>query len=162
MPHARIVLNHRLSIFVLIAAALMLPGMVNGEDISLYTVNTANGGQPNVLLVLDNADAANAAFKPAPAASSLCQTSGLSNTSDLLVDQCALYNLVQGISSSTSSLNGTVNMGLMMFAPDSTGGGLFFYPSPTPPPGPLPLLDRELHLGPVRAPLRPLRGPPAP
>jgi len=140
MPHARIILNHRLRIFVLIAAALALPGMASSEDISLYTGTPIAGGQPNVLLVLDNADAGNAAVT-IPAGSN-CPSWIASNPKDLDFEQCALYKLVSAVGTSGNSLNGDLNMGLMMFAPNSTGGGLFFYPNPSPtPPGPLPLMD---------------------
>jgi type IV pilus assembly protein PilY1 len=140
MPHARIISNHRLRIFVLIAAALALPGIVSGEDISLYTGTPSGGGKPNVLLVLDNADAGNAAVT-IPAGSN-CPSWIASNPKDLDFEQCALYQLVSAVGTSGNSLNGNLNMGLMMFAPNSTGGGLFFYPNPTPtPPGPLPLMD---------------------
>jgi type IV pilus assembly protein PilY1 len=140
MPHARIILNHRLRIFVLIAAALALPGMASSEDISLYTGTPSGGGKPNVLLVLDNADAGNAAVT-IPAGSN-CPSWIASNPKDLDFEQCALYQLVSAVGTSGNSLNGDLNMGLMMFAPNSTGGGLFFYPNPSPtPPGPLPLMD---------------------
>ncbi|MFC5581910.1 pilus assembly protein [Rhodanobacter terrae] len=127
-------------ILVLIAATLALPGVASGEDISLYTGTPTGGGKPNVLLVLDNADAGNAAVT-IPAGSN-CPSWIASNPKDLDFEQCALYQLVSAVGTSGSSLNGNLNMGLMMFAPDSTGGGLFFYPNPTPnPPGPLPLMD---------------------
>jgi type IV pilus assembly protein PilY1 len=138
MPHARIVSNHRLRSFVLIAAALMLPGMVSGEDISLYTGTPTGGGKPNVLLVMDNAANGNSATTIAPGSN--CPSWIATNPKAHDFEQCALYNLIGSIGSSTSPLNGQVNMGLMMFNP--ANGGLFYYPSPTPTaPGPLPLLD---------------------
>jgi len=137
MSHARIILNHRLRIFVLIAAALVLPGMASGEDIDLYTGKPISGGQPNVLLVMDNAANGNSATT---IAAGVCPSWIASNPKAHDFEQCALYKLVGSIGASTSPLNGQVNMGLMMFNPHN--GGLFFYPSPTPnPPGPLPLLD---------------------
>lgn len=138
MSHARIILNHRLRIFVLIAAALVLPGMASSEDISLYTGTPTGGGKPNVLLVMDNAANGNSATTIAPGSN--CPSWIATNPKAHDFEQCALYNLIGSIGSSTSSLNGQVNMGLMMFNPHN--GGLFFYPNPTPtPPGYLPLLD---------------------
>lgn len=137
MSHARIILNHRLRIFALIAAALVLPGMASGEDIDLYTGKPISGGQPNVLLVMDNAANGNSATTIAPG---VCPSWIATNPKAHDFEQCALYNLIGSIGSSTSPLNGQVNMGLMMFNPHN--GGLFFYPNPTPTaPGPLPLLD---------------------
>ncbi|HEY9511796.1 MAG TPA: pilus assembly protein PilY, partial [Rhodanobacter sp.] len=138
MPHARIVLSHRLRIFVLIAAALALPGMASGEDISLYTGTPIAGGQPNVLLVMDNAANGNSATTIA--AGSNCPSWIATKPKAHDFEQCALYKLIGAIGATGSPLNGQVNMGLMMF--NSANGGLFYYPSPTPtPPGPLPLLD---------------------
>lgn len=138
MSHAHTALNRRLRILVLIAAALTLPGMASGEDIDLYTGKPINGGQPNVLLVMDNAANGNSATTIAPGSNCPSWIASKPKAHDF--EQCALYNLVSTIGSPGSTLNGQVNMGLMMFNP--ANGGLFFYPSPTPtPPGPLPLLD---------------------
>jgi type IV pilus assembly protein PilY1 len=142
MSHARSNLNRRLRIFALIAAALMLPGMASGEDIDLYTGNAINGGQPNVLLIMDNAANGNGATTLAPGSN--CPSWIATNpTKDHDFEACALYNMVGSIGAPTSALNGQVNMGLMMFNGANGGnGGLFFYPNPSPtPPGPLPLLD---------------------
>ncbi len=138
MPHARTILNRRLRIFVLIAAALALPGMASSEDISLYTGTPTGGGKPNVLLVMDNA--ANGNSSTTITAGSNCPSWTPTSPKAHDFEQCALYKLVGSIGSPSSLLNGQVNMGLMMFNP--ANGGLFYYPSPTPnPPGPLPLLD---------------------
>src|SRR5512142_1459329 len=138
MSHAHTALNRRLRILVLIAAALTLPGMASAEDIDLYTGKPINGGQPNVLLVMDNAANGNSATTIAPGSNCPSWIASQPKAHDF--EQCALYNLIGAIGSTGSTLNGQVNMGLMMFNP--ANGGLFFYPSPTPtPPGPLPLLD---------------------
>jgi type IV pilus assembly protein PilY1 len=138
MPHARIVLNPRLRILVLIAAALALPSMASGEDISLYTGTPISGGHPNVLLVMDNAANGNSDSPIVPGSN--CPSWTPSNPKAHDFEQCALYKLVGSIGASSSPLNGQINMGLMMF--NSANGGLFFYPNPTPtPPGPLPLLN---------------------
>jgi len=139
MSHLRPPLNRRLRILVLIAAALALPGMASGEDIDLYTGTPINGGQPNVLLIMDNAANGNSAVTVAPG--SRCPPwMATSPTKAHDFEACALYNMVGSIGAPTSALNGQVNMGLMMFNP--ADGGLFFYPNPSPtPPGPLPLLD---------------------
>jgi type IV pilus assembly protein PilY1 len=138
MSHARSNLNRRLRIFALIAAALTLPGMASGEDIDLYTGKPISGGQPNVLLVMDNAANGNSATTIAPGSN--CPSWIATNPKAHDFEQCALYNLIGAIGSPGSTLNGQVNMGLMMFNP--ANGGLFFYPNPAPtPPGPLPLLD---------------------
>jgi type IV pilus assembly protein PilY1 len=131
-------LNRRLRLVVLIAAVLALPGLASGEDISLYTGTPTGGGKPNVLLVMDNAANGNSATTIAPGSN--CPSWIATNPKAHDFEQCALYNLIGSIGSSTSALNGQVNMGLMMF--NSANGGLFYYPSPTPTaPGPLPLLD---------------------
>ena len=138
MSHAHTALNRRLRILVLIVAALTLPGMASAEDIDLYTGKPINGGQPNVLLVMDNAANGNSATTIAPGSNCPSWIASQPKAHDF--EQCALYNLIGAIGSTGSTLNGQVNMGLMMFNP--ANGGLFFYPSPTPtPPGPLPLLD---------------------
>ncbi|MEY2261530.1 MULTISPECIES: pilus assembly protein [Rhodanobacter] len=120
------------------AAALALPGIASGEDIDLYAGKAIKGGQPNVLLILDNAANGNSATTIAPGSN--CPSWIASNPKAHDFEQCALYKMVGALGSPSSPLNGQVNMGLMMFNP--ANGGLFFYPSPTPtPPGPLPLLD---------------------
>ncbi|KZC39385.1 MULTISPECIES: pilus assembly protein [Rhodanobacter] len=138
MSHPRTHLNHRLRILALIAAALTLPGMASGEDIDLYTGNPVNGGQPNVLLIMDNASNGNSATSILPGSN--CPTWITSNPKSHDFEACALYNMIGSIGAPSSSLNGQVKMGLMMFNP--ADGGLFFYPNPSPtPPGPLPLLN---------------------
>lgn len=138
MPNVRSNLNRRLRLFALIAAALALPGLASGEDIDLYTGNPINGGQPNVLLVMDNASNGNSATSILPGSN--CPSWIASNPKSHDFEACALYNMIGSIGAPSSTLNGQVRMGLMMFNPGD--GGLFFYPNPSPtPPGPLPLLD---------------------
>ena len=138
MSPARITLNRRLRTLALIAAALALPCLASGEDIDLYTGVASNAGKPNVLLIMDNAANGNSATTIAPGSN--CPSWIASNPKAHDFEQCALYNLIGSIGGAGSTLNGQVNMGLMMFNPAE--GGLFFYPNPSPtPPGPLPLLD---------------------
>ncbi|MBQ4854551.1 pilus assembly protein PilY [Rhodanobacter sp. B2A1Ga4] len=138
MPHARIVLNHRLRILVLIAAALTLPGMANGEDIDLYTGKPINGGQPNVILLLDSSNAWNGAVTFS------CPTSGVVSSNnagkDAGFEQCALYNALTAVGTN-AQLAGNINVGLMRWdvkkdgttnsgASYSGNGGYFKSPQP--------------------------------
>lgn len=140
MSSSRPLLKRLLRISVFGALMLALPGLALGDDIDLYTGAPANGGKPNILMVIDNASAWDASVViPAGACPSWTPTS---HTKDSDFVSCALYNAVTGIGTSPL-LAGKLNMGLMTFAPSSTNGGQFFYPAfqPTPGPGPLPLMD---------------------
>ena len=137
MPHARIVLNHRLRTFALIAAALMLPSMACGEDIDLYTA-PGSGGQPNVILLLDSSSAwnGNATFS--------CTTAGVVSSNNAGTDagfeQCALYNALTVVGTN-AQLAGNINVGLMRWDQQKDGitntgatysgnGGYFKFPQP--------------------------------
>ncbi|WP_108470884.1 pilus assembly protein [Rhodanobacter thiooxydans] len=138
MPHTRTHLNRRLRILVLIAAALTLPGMASGEDIDLYTGKPINGGQPNVILLLDSSSAwnGNAAFS--------CPTTGVVSSNNASTDagfeQCALYNAVTAVGTNPQ-LAGNINVGLMRWDKSKDGttnsgatysgnGGYFKSPQP--------------------------------
>jgi type IV pilus assembly protein PilY1 len=138
MPHVRTTLNRRLRILVFIAAALALPGMASGEDIDLYTGVPINGGQPNVILLLDSSSAwnGNASFS--------CSTAGVVSSNNAGTDagfeQCALYNALTVVGTNPQ-LAGNINVGLMRWdrikdgttnsgATYSGNGGYFKYPQP--------------------------------
>jgi type IV pilus assembly protein PilY1 len=141
MSPSRLPLNRLLRISALGALMLALPGLALGDDIDLYTGAPANGGQPNILMVIDNASAWDASVA-IPAGSGCPSWTPTSKTKDSDFVSCALYNAVTGIGTSPL-LAGKLNMGLMTFAPNTTNGGQFFFPAPqpTPGPGPLPLMD---------------------
>jgi type IV pilus assembly protein PilY1 len=138
MSHARTALNRRLRILVLIAAALTLPGMANGEDIDLYTGKPINGGQPNVILLLDSSSAWDGAV------TFTCPTSGVVSSNnagkDVGFEQCALYNAFTTLGTNPQ-LAGNINAGLMRWDQIKDGttnsgltysgnGGYFKYPQP--------------------------------
>jgi len=79
----------------------MLPGMASGEDISLYTGTPTGGGKPNVLLVMDNAANGNSATTIAPGSN--CPSWIATNPKAHDFEQCALYNLIGSIGSSSRS-----------------------------------------------------------
>lgn len=117
------------------ALALVLPGMACAEDIDLYTGAPINGGDPNLLIALDNAKAWDGAVN------FTCPTANvvLANNSgkDVGFEQCALYTALNDIANN-SLLNGKINMGLMLFDPSSNGAKFKF---PTAQPYALPLMD---------------------
>jgi type IV pilus assembly protein PilY1 len=140
MPHARTHLNRRLRILVLIAAALMLPGLASGEDIDLYTGVPISGGKPNLIMLLDNSKAwdSNSASSDPYFGCSTSVVSGNNSSKAVGFEQCALYTAVTAIGTNTS-LAGNINMGLMLFDANSNGGK-FNYPA-MPPPSTLPTMD---------------------
>jgi type IV pilus assembly protein PilY1 len=138
MLHARTNLNRRLRILALIAAALTLPGMASGEDIDLYTGKPINGGQPNVILLLDSSSAWDGAV------TFTCPTSGVVSSNnagkDVGFEQCALYNAFTTLGTNPQ-LAGNINAGLMRWDQIKDGttnsgltysgnGGYFKYPQP--------------------------------
>ncbi|SHL72952.1 PilC/PilY family type IV pilus protein [Rhodanobacter sp. OK091] len=139
MPHARIILNHRLRIFVLIAAALVLPGVACGEDIDLYTA-PGSGGQPNVILLLDSSSAWNGAVGfscPSPGSGAVSSNNA---GTDAGFEQCALYNALT-VLGTNAQLAGNINVGLMRWDKQKDGitdtgatysgnGGYFKFPQP--------------------------------
>ncbi|HKR77436.1 MAG TPA: PilC/PilY family type IV pilus protein [Rhodanobacter sp.] len=130
MTHARNNLNRRLRILVLIAAALTLPGMASGEDIDLYTGTPINGGQPNVIVLLDSSSAWNGAANftcPPPYASVV---SSINAGKDAGFEQCALYSAVTALGTNPQ-LAGNINLGFMRWDQNSSGG-YFKYPQPQP------------------------------
>ncbi|MDG2540081.1 PilC/PilY family type IV pilus protein [Dyella jiangningensis] len=136
-------LSRLLSALACSTLLLSLPGLALGEDIDLYTGTPANGGQPNVLLVIDNAAAWDAKIGMPSGAKcpSWITVSNQSKDSDLV--SCGLYNAVTAIGTNPL-LAGRINMGLMTFPLiQNNNGGQFFYPAATPPsaPGPLPLMN---------------------
>ena len=139
MPHARIVSNHRLRTFVLIAAALVLPSMACGEDIDLYK-GVSGGGNPNLIMLLDNSAAwdSNSATSDPYFGCSASVVSSNNSGKAVGFEQCALYTAVTAIGTSPSLAN-QINLGLMLFDQNSNGGK-FNYPA-MPPPSALPPMN---------------------
>lgn len=136
MSHPRTILNRRLRILVLIAAALALPGIASGEDIDLYTGKPINGGQPNVIVLLDSSSAWNGAANftcPAPYTSVV---SSINAGKDAGFEQCALYSAVTTLGTSPQ-LAGNINLGFMRWDQNSNGG---YFKFPQPQPALLPLI----------------------
>jgi type IV pilus assembly protein PilY1 len=135
MSSSRLLLNRLLCISIFGALMLALPGLALGEDIDLYTGAPINGGNPNLLITLDNAKAWDGAV------TFTCPTAGVVSANnagkDVGFEQCALYSALNSISSSPL-LNGKINMGLMLFDPSSNGANFLF---PTTQPYALPLMD---------------------
>lgn len=126
-------LPRTLSLKLLFPAALFVAlgaasGSAAADDIDLYTGSPVAGGQPDLLIMLDNAKAWDGAV------SFTCPTAGVvsSNNSgkDVGFEQCALYQALSSIGSNPL-LAGKINMGLMMFDP-SSNGALFRYPTNQP------------------------------
>lgn len=120
-------------------AALVLPTLAQAEDIDLYTGSPINGGNPNLLMLLDSSSAWSAKV------TYTCPNAGvvLANNDQKAVgfEQCALYQAMTAVSTNTA-LMGKINMGLMLFDPNSNGG-MFKYPNVgrATDPGPLPLMN---------------------
>lgn len=119
--------------------SLLLPAMVHAEDIDLYTGTPVNGGQPNLLMLLDNAKAWDGAV------TFTCPTANVVSSNnagkDVGFEQCALYQAVTAIGTNPV-LTGKINMGLMLFDPGSNGG-MFQFPNvgAATDPGPLPSMN---------------------
>jgi type IV pilus assembly protein PilY1 len=116
--------------------ALVLSGAALAEDIDLFTGVQPNGGEPNLLILLDNAGGWNAD------ASFTCPEPGvvlpINAGKSVGFEQCALHSAVNSIASQPTLL-GKVRMGMMMFGTSNNNGAKFRYPST--PPSPLPLMD---------------------
>jgi type IV pilus assembly protein PilY1 len=133
-------LNCRLRMLVLVAAVLTLPSIASGEDIDLYTGTPINGGQPNVILLLDSSNSWNGdvPFN--------CPTAGVvaaNNVSkDAGFEQCSLYSAITTVGTNPQ-LAGNINVGLMRWDRNKDGttnagtsysakGGYFKFPQPQP------------------------------
>ncbi|MBO9646964.1 MAG: pilus assembly protein PilY [Variovorax sp.] len=123
-------------------ALLTLTGAVaHAEDIDIYQ-GISTGGSANLLVVLDNAAAADAKSTytcslqtPAGAAFTVNDP-----TKNLGFEQCGLYGAVKGLGAD-ASLNGKINLGLMYFPTGGTDGGTFVLPTPSPVPSALLTMD---------------------
>ena len=122
----------KISSFVLVAQLLLGIVTARAEDIDIYGQIPTTGANPNVMIILDNASAWDAA------ATFTCPTSGvvLANNAgkDVGFEQCSLYEAIKAIGN-TQSLLGRLNMGLMMFGSNQNGGGTggtIMYPSTIP------------------------------
>lgn len=128
MTASRFLLNRLLRTSVCAAVILLLPGFARGSDIDLYTGTPTNGGQPDLLITLDSSAAWDGS------ANFSCPITGLVSTNNASAavgfEQCALYMALNSVSSSTV-LNGKINMGLMLFDP-SSNGAKFLYPAAQP------------------------------
>ncbi|WP_428853122.1 pilus assembly protein [Imbroritus primus] len=116
--------------------ALVLSGAAAADDIDLFTGVQPNGGEPNLLLLLDNAGGWNAD------ASFTCPQAGvvlpINAGKSVGFEQCALHSAVNSIATQPTLL-GKVRMGMMMFGTSTNNGAKFRYPAT--PPSPLPLMD---------------------
>lgn len=99
------------------------------EDIDLYSGATANGTNPNVIILVDSRglDDANFTFTcPYPIISG-----GTQGTKLFDMIQCSLYAAMEAIKSQPS-LAGKLNIGLMSYGTGSNKGGLWWSPAPFP------------------------------
>lgn len=97
--------------FLVFAFLFALATGAPAEDIDLYSATPSTGGRPNVLFVLDNAanfsaSAANCTYADGTSPS-LDGTAGG-------IEQCALYNVVNGLPVNADG-TGVVNIGLMAY-----------------------------------------------
>ena len=111
---------------------------VRAEDIDLFSGIQAQGVRPNVLVVLDNSGAWNSSVNFNCPSTILTLPKNNINTAGGF-EQCALYDVLQGISTNTALLN-NFNMGLMLFSTGSVNGGTFYFPA-TNAPSALPAMD---------------------
>lgn len=130
----------RTSVKKLLIALAVLGGIAanaNAEDIDLFSGISTNTTRPNVLVILDNSGAWNSNVSFNCPATVMTLPAGNVNTAGGF-EQCALYNVLQNISTNTALLN-NFNMGLMLFTTGSGNGGTFYFPSTTP--SALPAMD---------------------
>ena len=112
-------LHHLRQLGAVALAAALAAGTARAEDIDIYQGKTT-GGKPNLLIILDNAAAANA-----DGPTLTCDAPGLTVNDPMKnfgFEQCGLYTAVQSLGSNTDLL-GNVNLGLMYFPNAQTGGG---------------------------------------
>lgn len=113
---------------VVLFALGVCTGPAAADDIDLYTGAPVAGGQPDLLVMLDNAKAWDGAV------SFTCPTAGVVSSNnagkDVGFEQCALYQALSSIAANPL-LAGKINMGLMLFDP-SSNGAKFRYPSNQP------------------------------
>ena len=120
--------------WLLATALAMAASHVVGEDIDLYAGNNSNA-KSNVLLVLSN----EASWSATSSTAGCVMGTEVSNTFNGTVggvEICGLFKAVTAIGA-TPSLNGKLNMGLMLY--DAAAGGAFKFPAP--PANALPTLD---------------------
>ncbi len=122
------------------AAAAVTIGTAQAEDIDLFSGISSSSAKPNVLMILDNSGAWNSNVSFACPATVMTLPKNNENTAGGF-EQCALYNVLQNISTNTALL-GNFNMGLMLFTTGSGNGGTFYYPSSKAPDG-LPAMDAQ-------------------
>src|SRR5690348_5908894 len=132
----------RTSVKKLVIALAVLAGTggnpARAEDIDLFSGISTSTTRPNVLVILDNSGAWNSNVSFNCPATVMTLPGGNVNTAGGF-EQCALYNVLQGISTNTALLN-NFNMGLMLFSTGSANGGTFYFPSTKAPSG-LPAMD---------------------
>ena len=119
------------------ALALALVGArpAGAEDIDLYTGFTPQAGKPNVVIIFDDGSNSDAA------ATFDCKVLSVANPNKSSgAEQCALYGAAQSIAQNPALL-GNLNLGFMMFDPNSPGGVFRFPYASTPPNQTLMLMD---------------------
>jgi type IV pilus assembly protein PilY1 len=108
----------------------------HADDIDLYSGATANGTNPNVIILVDSRGLDDANFNfTCPYA-----IVGGTTTGKTLFDmiQCSLYGSLEAIKTQPSLL-GKLNIGLMSYGTGSNKGGLWWSPAPFP--TSLPVMD---------------------
>ena len=130
------IVTNKLLVTLALATAFTA-GTAQAEDIDLFSGISDKTTKPNVLMILDNSGAWNSNVSFTCPATVLTLPKNNENTAGGF-EQCALYNVLQNISTNTALL-GNFNMGLMLFTTGSGNGGTFYYPSTTP--DALPLMD---------------------
>jgi type IV pilus assembly protein PilY1 len=120
---------------VLAVTLFMAATSAVAEDIDIYQANNTSATS-NLLLVIDNSGAWNAAAPTASATPALdCPTAGAGKILDPTlansaggVETCGIWKAVDTIGN-TPALNGKLNMGLMLFSTGSVQGGTFKFPA---------------------------------
>lgn len=110
----------RLILTLLTSVLALAPSLSRAADIDIYSGLTGTAGNPNVLIVFDNA--ANFSSN-APAASSTCtltnSSTGVTATNSLAgtvggIEQCAFYSVIQGLPVNPDG-TARVNIGFMVY-----------------------------------------------
>ena len=101
--------------FLLALCSLLMLWAPQGhaEDIDIYSGGAANGGIPNVLIILDNA----ASFNASTPGCNYADGTGAASMSGKVAgtEQCALYNTINSLTVNTDG-SAKVNLGLMVYS----------------------------------------------
>jgi type IV pilus assembly protein PilY1 len=124
----------RSAVLLSIVAATLLSPLASAEDTDIFSGSPSSSVNPNVLIILDNASAWDAAVAFTCPTANVVQQNNAGK--DVGFEQCSLHQAVTAIGN-TPQLKGKLNVGLMMFGQTAvTGsnnwGGIMKYPAAGP------------------------------